>query len=232
MKRSRSRSPMRGRPIGVRVLVAALALALAGCSLLGGNKDPVTMYAPEPRVAADPSWPTVDWQLVVAQPQASRMVDSSRIAVRPTPGELQVYKGAAWAREPGEQLRDAILRTLEDSGTIAAVARQGSGIAADYRLELDVRRYEADYAGATVPAATIEVSAKLLRSIGQEVVGSRTFRGAVPAAGTDPALVAQAFGAALATVSHDIAGWTLETGSAANPEGDPGSGPHAGLKTP
>jgi cholesterol transport system auxiliary component len=212
MKRSRSRSPMRGRPIGVRVLVAALALALAGCSLLGGNKDPVTMYAPEPRVAADPSWPTVDWQLVVAQPQASRMVDSSRIAVRPTPGELQVYKGVAWSRPPTEQLEDLVVRTLEDSGHIAAVARIGSGIAADYKLEMDVRRYEADYAGAAVPSATIEVNAKLLHSIDQKVAGSRTFLQAVPAAGTDPALVAQAFGEALGKIGHDVSGWVLETG--------------------
>jgi cholesterol transport system auxiliary component len=209
MKRSESAT------VAARLLAAAFAAALAGCSLLGGSKAPATVYAPMPVLSADPQWPVVDWQLAIGRPHATGALDGVRIAVRPTPGELEVYKGAAWAREPGEQLRDAILRTLEDSGTIAAVARQGSGIAADYRLELDVRRYEADYAGATVPAATIEVSAKLLRSVGQEVVGSRTFRGSVPAAGIDPALVAQAFGSALATVSHDIAGWTLLTGDGA-----------------
>ena len=196
------------------LLAAAFAVALAGCSLLGGSKEPATIYAPMPTLSADPQWPVVDWQLAIGRPHASGVLDGVRIAVRPTPGELEVYKGAAWAREPGEQLRDAILRALEDSGTIAAVARQGSGIAADYRLELDVRRYEADYAGAAVPAATIEVSAKLLRSVGQEVVGSRTFREAVPAAGTDPARVAEAFGEALAAVAHGVAGWTLATGDA------------------
>jgi cholesterol transport system auxiliary component len=194
------------------VLSAALAIALAGCSLLGGKKEPVTIYAPQPRVAADPAWPTVDWRLVIAQPQASRMVDSSRIAVRPVPGELQVYKGVAWSRPPTEQLEDLVLRTLEDSGHIGAVARSGSGIAADYKLEMDVRRYEADYAGAAVPSATIEVNAKLLRRLDQEVAGSRTFLAAVPAAGTDPALVAQAFGDALGKIGHDVSGWVLETG--------------------
>ena len=126
MQRNSSEASMRGRATGTRVLAAALTLGLAGCSLLGGKKEPVTIYAPEPRVAADPSWPTVDWQLVVAQPQASRMVDSSRIAVRPTPGELQVYKGVAWSRPPTEQLEDLVVRTLEDSGHIGAVARSGN----------------------------------------------------------------------------------------------------------
>ena len=134
--------------------------------------------------------------------------------MRPVPGELQVYKGAMWASEPAEQLRDAVLRTLEDSGRLAAVARQESGIAADYRLEMDVRRYEADYAGAPVPAARIEVHARLVRNIGREVVAERTFSQSVRSQGTDTAQVAQAFGTALAGIARDIAGWTLAGGTA------------------
>ena len=195
-------------------LGAALVASLAACSILGGSHEPVTIYAPDPRIPADPSWPDAAWQLSIGRPEAARFVDSSRIAVRPNPGELQVYKGAAWAKTPSEQLQDTVLRTLEDSQKIAAVARQGSGIAADYKLEMDLRRFEADYAGGTVPAATIEVNAKLLHSIDQDVVATRTFLQAVPAAGTGTAQVAQAFEQALAAIGHDIAGWTLASGNA------------------
>ncbi len=182
--------------------------------MLAGPKEPVTIYAPVARVAADPAWPAADWQLSIGKPTASRMVDSVRIAVRPVPGELQVYKGAIWSQDPDEQLQDALLRVLEDSGKIGSVARQGSGIAADYRLELDLRRYEADYAGASVPAATIEANAKLLHAGDREVVASRTFLQAVPATGTDTARVADAFGQALGAIAGDIAGWTLASGVA------------------
>src|SRR5690606_41311643 len=108
---------------------------------------------PVVQVAADPGWPAVPWQLGIPKVHAGGMLESRRIAVRPLPGELQVYKGALWASEPAEQLRDAVLRTLEDSGRLGAVARQERGIASDYRLELDLPRYEADYAGAASPAA-------------------------------------------------------------------------------
>lgn len=199
---------------GKRAVMLAAATLLAGCSILGGSREPVTIYAPDPRIPADPAWPEATWQLSIGRPEAARMVDSPRIAVRPSPGELQVYKGAIWAKTPSEQLQDTVLRALEDSRKIAAVARQGSGIAVDYKLEMDLRRYEADYAGNAVPAATIEVNAKLLRSIDQDVVASRTFLQAVPAAGTDTALVAQAFEQALAAIGHDIAGWTLASGNA------------------
>jgi cholesterol transport system auxiliary component len=195
---------------------AALLLAcmLAGCSILGGSKTPSTIYAPDPRVQPDPAWPSVTWQLSLVPPTSSRMVDSQRIAVRPTPGEIQVYKGAVWAKTPSEQITDTVLRALEDSGKIPAVARQGSGVAADYKLVMDMRRFEADYAGAAVPNATIEVNAKLLHAPEQDIVASRTFLQAVPAAGTDVASVAQAFDQALGALGHDMAGWVLASGDA------------------
>jgi len=212
--RNGNRGSMGARLAGGAVPLA-LTLVLGGCSLLGGGpKEAATIYAPDPRVQADPSWPQVGWQLSIGHPAAARMVDSLRIAVRPTPGELQVYKGANWAKTPSEQLQDTLLRALEDSGKISAVGRQGSGIAANYKLILDLRRYEADYAGDAVPAATIEVNAKLLHAPGNDVVGSRTFLQAVPAGATDVGSVADAFSQALGRVGGEIAGWALSAGDA------------------
>lgn len=192
----------------------AAALLLAGCSILGGPKESPTIYAPESKGSADPAWPSVSWQLSTARPGAAQMLDSSRIVVSPVPGELQVYKGALWARTPTEMLEDGVLGTLEESGKIQAAARQGSGIAADYRLVMDIRHFQAEYAGAAVPSVVIEVSAKLLHAQDQAVVGSRSFRHAQPAGGTDVALVADAFSQALGATSRDIAGWVLVTGQA------------------
>jgi cholesterol transport system auxiliary component len=199
---------------GARFASVIAGVLLAGCSILGGSKAPATIYAPDPRVVPDASWPSVDWQLEIARPDAARSVDSLRIAVRPVPGELQVYKGASWAKTPSEQVEDAVLRALEDSRKIAGVAPKGSGVAADYTLLMELRRYEADYAGNAVPAAKIEVNAKLLHSPEQAIVASRTFLQAVPAGGTDTASVAQAFGTALGALAHDVAGWTLVSGEA------------------
>lgn len=200
-----------------RLSLAGLAIAcalLAGCSLLGsgGTRERGTIYAPDPRIDADPSWPTVQWQLAISPATAARMTDSLRIAVRPTPDELQVYKGASWSRPPTQMLEDAVLRALEDSGRIGAVARQGSGINGNYKLVMDLRRFEADYAGAAVPSATIEVNAKLLHSADQQVAASRTFLAARPAADTAVPAVVASFDAALADVTRQIAGWVLVAG--------------------
>ena len=77
------------------VLRCAFVVALlAGCSILP-EKTAISLFAPDPRIQADPAWPTVAWQLVVPRPVGPALVDSARIPVRPAPGELQVYKGAA-----------------------------------------------------------------------------------------------------------------------------------------
>lgn len=197
-----------------RLLLAGLlaAAVLSGCSLLGGRKNAPTTYAPQPALQADPAWPAVRWQLALAQVQSARPVDSARIAVRPVPQELEVYKDANWAQRPAEMLERALLRVLEDSGKIPAVARVGSGVNADYRLLLDVRRFESDYAGASTPRAVIEVNAKLMHAQDRDVVASRTFLHAEPAGATDVARVVDAFERGLGRVSRDIAGWTLTTG--------------------
>ncbi len=196
------------------VFIAATLSLLGGCSILGSGpkSGPATIYAPNVRVAADPAWPTVDWSLALAPPSAARIVDGARIAVRPTPDELQVYKGAVWAQPATGLLEDALLRTLEDSGRIASVARIGAGARADYRLLMDLRRFEADYAGQAVPSATIEVNAKLMRMRDQRIVATRTFLQAQPATGVEVPQVAAAFEQALAAITRDLAGWSLQSG--------------------
>lgn len=201
----------------LRLVSAALALLLlAGCSVLGNGKqrDPVTIYAPQVKVMPDPSWPSVTWQLAVAKPTAARVVDSPRIAVRPVPGELQVYKSVTWSQPSTDLIEATVLRALEDSGRIPAVARAGSGIRADYRLIMDLRRYESDYAGNAVPSATIELTAKLLHTSEQRIVASRTFLQVEPSAGVEVAQVATAFDTALEKLGSEVVGWVLTTGEA------------------
>ncbi|GAB2502928.1 ABC-type transport auxiliary lipoprotein family protein [Lysobacter humi (ex Lee et al. 2017)] len=207
-----ARFPLVVRASRVLALAGVLA-ALTGCGLLG-KKDKPPQYDPigaSPTAAAT-AGPTAGWQLVLAPVQVARPYDSLRIAVRPAPQELQVYKDGTWAQRPAEMLERALLRTLEDSGRLPAVARAGSGIVGDYRLLLDIRRFEADYAGAAVPSATIEVSAKLLHSKSADVVASRVFVQAEPAAGTAVPAVVDAFDRALARVSRDVADWTVASG--------------------
>lgn len=199
------------------MLPLLLAGALSGCASLlggGGERERSTIFALDPRVAPNPAWPGVDWQLSIATPTAPRMIDSFRILVRPTDDELQVYKGANWAKTPPDMLQDTILRTLEDSGRIAAVARQGSGIKADYKLLIDIRRFEADYSAPATATAEIEFTAKLIYNANQTVVASRTFAHSEAAADMSAPALSAAFSRALAATTEHLAPWLLGTPAA------------------
>jgi cholesterol transport system auxiliary component len=204
------------RPTLTRILLPAAMLALlGGCSLLGSNeRSAVTIYSPIVRIQADPGWPKVDWQLVLVKPSAARVVDSPRINVRPSPSELEVYKGVSWAQPATDMLDDALVRGFEDSGRIQGVARATTGIRADYKLALDVRRFEADYRGQATPTALIEVNAKLIHVVDQRVVADRTFRQEQPVPSTATADVARAFEQGLQATTSEVVGWTLVSGQA------------------
>jgi cholesterol transport system auxiliary component len=196
-------------PIRTLLLALAVTLALPACSLLGGSKSSPTQFAPMSSVQPDAAWPRVDAQLTIAAVQIARPYDSLRIAVRPAPQELQVYKDGVWAQRPSEMLTASLLRTFEDSGRLRAVARAGAGVNAEYRLVLDVRRFEADYAGGAVPQATLDLSAKLLRADDADVVASKVFAITEPAAGTAVPQVVDAFDRAMARMDRELVGWTL-----------------------
>lgn len=199
-----------------RLLAPALLLGLTACSVLaGGDRNATTIYAPQVRVQADPAWPQARWQLAIAKPSAARLIDSPRINVRPTPGELEVYRGATWAQPATDMVEDIVLRAFEDAGRLDGVARIATGIRADYKLVLDIRRFESDYAGGASPAATIEIAAKLIHSVDQHVIASRTFQRAEPAGDTAIPAVASAFERALQAMTPELVGWTLQAGNAA-----------------
>ncbi len=196
-------------------LLLFVSILISACSIVGGNtRDRATVYDLDPRVAADPAWPRVEWQLSLPRVNASRVGDSLRIAVRPTPNELQIYKGASWARIPADMIEDAILRTLEDSGRIHAVSRQGSGISGEYRLLLELRRFESAY---TVPGeppkVVIEINAKLMHIASQRVAASHTFLQQTPASSVVIEDVVEAFDQALRQVTSDVVGWVLTSGN-------------------
>ena len=129
----------------MRIALAATVLAApGGCSsLVGGPVETPTIYAPEPAATADPGWPTVSWSLGTVRPTAPKILDGSRIAVSPVPGELQVYRGAMWARPPAELLEDTVLRTLEGhKNWVTGLAFPKSRMAASVADDLSVRLWD------------------------------------------------------------------------------------------
>lgn len=194
----------------MRAAASALFFALlAGCSLLPERSE-LRLFDPQPQVVVASDVPKVDWQLAIPRPYADATVDSVRILVRPQPGEVQVYKGAAWTRSAPDLVQDTLLRAFADSGRLPGVSRRGDGVGAEYVLLLDLRSFESDYTATGAPQARIEIGARLLRASDKRVVATRRFERLTPAQGTDVASVAQAFEQGLAAIGGEILPWVLQ----------------------
>ncbi|MDO4708434.1 MAG: ABC-type transport auxiliary lipoprotein family protein [Pseudomonadota bacterium] len=197
-------------PIPARALSLLLLAALAGCGVLP-QKNEISLHDPQPVVQSDAAWPQVAAQLVVQRPLASRILDGNRIVVRPQPGELQVYRGASWVQPAPDMLQTALVRALAHSGKLDGVARRGGSIAGQYELALELHRFEADYSSGGNPHAKLEVSAQLIRTDRNQILAHRVFHAESPASGVNAAEVSHAFEQALAKVTHEISGWSLQT---------------------
>ena len=200
--------------------LAVAAAALAGCGILP-KQETLALYDPTPQRSAtqdtaNTSAPRMDWQLQIARPYADTMHDSARILVRPQPGELQVYRGAAWVQPAPDIVQDTLLRAFTDSGRLAGVGRRGDGVSARYQLLLDLRRFESDYGNANndgaAPNVRIELGARLVQNADNRVVASRVFDIATPADGTDVAQINRAFQRGLGEATTQLIDWTLSEG--------------------
>ena len=191
--------------------LALLAASIAACGVLP-KKQPLALYAPRRASASTRAGRRCPGNCRChARTPTSWSIRRASWCGR-CPGELQVYKGAVWAQPAPDLLQDTLLRAFEDSGRIPGVARRGSGIAGDYELLLDLRRFESDYAGGGNPSAVVEVGAKLVAARNNSVIASRTFRQAGASASTDIAAVAHAFDRSLGAITGEIVGWTLVEG--------------------
>jgi cholesterol transport system auxiliary component len=195
------------------VLATALAALLPACSILGGSKEPLAILDPLP-ASAPVDAPAVKWSLLVLRPIATAALDTERIVVRPAPGALQVYKGAAWSDTAPDLVHTALVRAFEDSGKILSVARPGGVVRGEFQLATDLRAFESVYEGAS-PFAVIELQARLVRVTDGHAIAARTFRVREPAQGTDVDSVRAAFAQALGKLDGEVVAWTLREGNAA-----------------
>ncbi len=200
----------------LRILVAmALSLAMLGCSsLLKVSRQPFTIYSPQYSAVADASAPRVDWQLIVDTPLASDALDSSRIAVMPHPGVIEVLPGARWSDTAPALLRRLIIEGFEHSGRIVGVGSAASGMRADFALAIELRDFQLELTAAGAQAR-IGFQARLLDYSSNRVLASRAFDTHVAASGADAAGAFTAFQAALNEIVPMLVEWTLAEGTSA-----------------
>ena len=190
-----------------------LCLCLAGCSGLFQSKaKPEQVYylrAPAVATSAPAAQPdsataapaaAMPASLRVTRPLASPGLDTSRIMLVQTDHRMNFYSGSRWPA-PVTQLVEALaVETLRATGAWASVEGSASPFPSDYLLQIQVRRFEADYTeGAGAPVVHVVLDFVVGRRQGREVLATFTASGSAAAVANRQAEVVAAFEQATGT---------------------------------
>lgn len=182
---------------------------LEGLERLTGGKtaaEPTTYdLAPPTTFAAIPAVPTQ--QLAVATPTAVIVLDTQRIVMQTADGIAPAFPDARFADNLPALFQTRIVQAFENANYLK-VGADGGDLEGDYKLALDIRKFQIT----TTPApanAEIEFSAKLLDG-GGKVVDAKIFTASAPASATDnAATVAKALNDAFDQATADLVVWSL-----------------------
>jgi hypothetical protein len=184
----------------VWIVSVSLVVALAGCS----RSPRVTFYtlAPGARIEALAAATTVP-AVAVGPVTLPEVVDRPQLVVRVAANRVEILETRRWAEPLKSEIPRLMaenLRALLRSDRVSSYL-QHAGVDADYRVLVDIQRFESSPG----EAVTIEAAWSLRRAAGGATKTGRSLvREPVDAVGYDP-LVA-AYGRALFSVSRDLAG--------------------------
>lgn len=196
------------------LLVLAVSVGLTGCinaELPGGGPSP-KLYELSAKSTYDPDLPNVKWQMVVAEPVSPNHLDTTRIALRPSPLVVEYYKGVTWADRAPRMIQTLIIESFERTGKILAVGREGAGLRADYALRPELREFVAIYGEGPAPQVLIRMNAKLVKMPERTIVADDTFDYRAQAASADMESIVAAYNDAMGKILKRMVEWTLRNG--------------------
>lgn len=163
----------------------------------------------------------MEWRLLVEEPDASRAIDTDRIAIQLSPVEISYYEGARWSDRAPRLVQSLLIESLDNTGVLQHVGRTGTGVNAQYALKTNLLAFCAEADGAR-PTVVVKIKLTLLDRTKAQIIGSRIIETRKTAGGSQTREVVMAFNEAAGEVLRNAVAWTistLETG----PGGSPGS---------
>jgi len=146
-------------------------------------------------------------QLAVAEPTTVVAFDTQRIMIESDGGDVAAFPDTRWADSLPLLFQSRFIQSFENAGYLR-VAGDLAGIAGDYQLLLDLRRFR--IATAAEPKAQIAFSAKLVDA-GGTVVAARLFEMSRPAESIEAAAsAAAALDAVFGEAAAELVVWSLD----------------------
>lgn len=190
----------------IRLAPLSMVLILAGCSGgLRSDAPPVQIYvlraAVTPTLAATEQAQALDSAraaegtnsqgaasnmvpptLQVPRPQADPGLSTELITLVRSDHRMDRYAGSSWAGSLPDVVETLAIDTLRASGKWAAVHDAPSPFVSDYLLQINIRRFEADYTeGGDAPTVHVTLDCTIARRVGRQLLTSFVAEGVAQA---------------------------------------------------
>lgn len=188
------------------LLTMLAALLLSGCvsEILESKVDEPQVYVLRTGnvSAATVAYPV---QLGIALPAAAPGLDTNRIAVLRNSNLLDYYFGARWGGTAPQVVQAFLIDTLHAQQGFKSVAAEAARIDADYLLELQLKDFQAEYAGEdAAPVVRISLGGNLISIKTRKLVASVNSTATVTAVDNRLGAVVTAFQTAMQQVSTEV----------------------------
>lgn len=197
-------------------LLIFLPLLLGACAGLGTINEaarPTELYALTPKSTFDPNLPRLKQQLVVEPPTATAAVDTDRIAVQPSPLQVQYLRRSRWVDRAPLIVQALLIESFENSGKVGAVGRSASGLRADYNIVTDLREFQAVVTDPDDRSSPLQIqvrlNVKIVDEVEDRIIASSSFTENVISASDDVDDIAIAFDEALGDTMRDAVEWSV-----------------------
>lgn len=186
--------------------LATLAVFLCGCAALGGGSEPLDTYALSAPQASEQGPRKGRTQVLITEPSAIKALDGQDIVIEPQEGEIEFLAGAQWADRLPIIIQARLVETYQRSNRIGGVGRPGEGLAIDYRIIVDIRKFSITNGGSL---AEVELNVRVLNDRNGVVRSSRTFVATSNVAGSDNDAYVEALDRAFDQAALEILEWTI-----------------------
>ncbi|MBB3949582.1 ABC-type transport auxiliary lipoprotein family protein [Aureimonas jatrophae] len=186
------------------LVLGAAAAVLAAC---GSTRQPPATFELSPPPPAQTRRASTRAQILIPEPTATKTLDSQQIVVKPTAQTVEYLGDSQWTDRLPRLVQLRLLQGFQNTGRVGAAGVPGQGLAIDYQVVMEVRRFE--MALTPSPTAIVEISAKVLNDRTGQVRATRIFRGEQAARGTGNAAYVEAIDDAFGSVADEIVAWTI-----------------------
>jgi len=187
--------------------MVTMPFALAGCAALGGVTPSADTYELGVPTISEASPVRAGTQILIAEPQALKALDSQNIVVRTDPLTIRYLDESQWSDRLPRLVQMRLAQAFQNSARFKGVGLPGQGLAIDYQIVTEIRAFGIEASSNT---ATVAFAVKILNDRNGVVASEKVFETRAAARSSSNAGYVAAIDRAFESVARDVVAWVTD----------------------